>query len=226
MNLLYILCEFVSLITFLLPSLHLLPVFFTWWQSVLIYYLKAHGVIDDIGSWSGEEVANGLIDYCICIEMVGFAIAHAYTFTYKEYLPSTVEEAIASYEQVQQEHDDNENNDGGEGGGGNNNNGRRRGPAYHPPETLSRPMKFKDAFWSGVIPKETLNDIRRLQNGIDSAVSQITDPGTISLRNIAGGSDGVGVGLAEQDRIIENNNSLAEQQQRRPQQQQQQQHVV
>jgi hypothetical protein len=175
--------------------------------------LKAHGVIDDIGSWSGQEVANGLIDYCICIEMVGFAIAHAYTFTYQEYLPSTVEEAIATYEQVQQEQD-NENNDGEEGGGDNNYNGRRRGPAYHPPETLSRPMKFKDAFWSSTVPKETLNDIRRLQNGIDSAVSQITDPGTISLRNIGSG----GVEL-EQDRIIENTTL---EQQRRPQQQ----HVV
>jgi hypothetical protein len=158
-------------------------VFFTWWQGVLIYYLKAHGIIDDIGSWSGQEVANGLIDYCICIEMVGFAIAHAYTFTYQEYLPSTVEDAIATYEQVQQEEDDNH---GGRGGG--DSSGRRR-PSYHPPETLSRPMKFKDAFWSSTLPKETLNDIRRLQNGVDQAVSQISDPGTISLRDFPSGEN-------------------------------------
>jgi hypothetical protein len=66
-------------------------VFFTWWQGVIIYYLYAHGIIGDAGSWTGEEVANGLIDYCVCIEMVAFAIAHSYTFTYTEYLPSTIQ---------------------------------------------------------------------------------------------------------------------------------------
>ena len=65
-------------------------VFFTWWQGVVIYYLKAHGLFDHAGSWSSEEVANGLIDYCVVIEMVGFAIAHSYTFTYKEYLPENI----------------------------------------------------------------------------------------------------------------------------------------
>jgi Organic solute transporter Ostalpha len=158
--------------------------FFTWWQGVLIFYLKAHGIIEDIGSWTGEEVANGLIDYCICIEMVGFAVAHSFTFTYKEYLPSTVEEAIATYTQVQQDQQDS-NSD--EDGGGDSGEGRRRGgPTYHPPETLSRPMKFKDAFWSSTVPKETLQDIRRLQNGVDRAAAQISDPGTISLQEIQG----------------------------------------
>merc|ERR1712070_1220839 len=103
-------------------------VFFTWWQGVLIFYLKAHGVIDDVGSWTGDEVANGLIDYCICVEMVGFAIAHSFTFTYKEYLPSTVENAIIEYEQVQQQlprnnsagnvgNDENDDGDGGDNHG-------------------------------------------------------------------------------------------------------------
>jgi hypothetical protein len=143
--------------------------------------LKAHGIIDDIGSWTGEEVANGLIDYCICIEMIGFAVAHSFTFTYKEYLPSTVEEAIATYEQVQQDQpESNSDADGGESSG----DGRRGGPTYCPPETLSRPMKFKDAFWSSTVPKETLHDIRRLQNGVDRAAAQISDPGMISLQEM------------------------------------------
>lgn len=142
--------------------------------------MKAHGIIEDIGSWTGEEVANGLIDYCVCIEMVGFAIAHSFTFTYKEYLPSTVEEAMATYEEVAQEQQDDTNDD--ESGRG----GLTEGPTYHPPETLSRPMKFKDAFWSSTVPKETLNDIRRLQNGVDRAAQQISDPGTISLQDMPG----------------------------------------
>ena len=65
-------------------------VFFTWWQGVVIFYLKDHGWIKEMGTWSSEQVANGLIDYCVVIEMVGFAIAHSYTFTYKEYLPSAI----------------------------------------------------------------------------------------------------------------------------------------
>lgn len=66
-------------------------VFFCWWQGVLIFYLEAHGIINGAGSrWSAQDVANGLIDYCIVLEMVLFAIAHSYTFTYKEYLPSSM----------------------------------------------------------------------------------------------------------------------------------------
>ena len=62
-------------------------VFFTWWQSVAIYFLRSYGVIGDVGSWSGEDVAGGIIDYLVCVEMVIFSIAHTFTFTYKEYLP-------------------------------------------------------------------------------------------------------------------------------------------
>lgn len=167
-------------------------VFFTWWQGVLIFYLKAHGVIDDVGSWTGDEVANGLIDYCICVEMVGFAIAHSFTFTYKEYLPSTVENAIIEYEQVQQQlprnnsagNVGNDENDDGDGG---DNHGQE--PCYHPPEMLTRPMKAKDAFWSSTVPTETLHDIRRLQKGVNRAASQVGDPGTISLQGLDGSTN-------------------------------------
>jgi hypothetical protein len=152
-------------------------VFFTWWQGVVIFYLQAHGIIDDIGSWTGEEVANGLIDYCICIEMVAFAIAHAYTFTYTEYLPSTIQQAMSEYEQLLDNDNDTSNGGGAGAGGASSNN-------YRPPETLPRPMQFKDAFWSSTLPSETLQDIRRLHNGVDRAVSQVNDPGTISLQDI------------------------------------------
>jgi hypothetical protein len=150
-------------------------VFFTWWQGVIIFYLQAHGIIEDIGSWTGDEVANGLIDYCVCIEMVFFAIAHSYTFTYTEYLPSTVEQAMSEYEQLNASE-------------GNNNNSRAS--TYRPPATLSRPMKFKDALWSSTLPTETLSDIRRLRNGVDQAVNHITDPGAISLQDIPGRGEG------------------------------------
>ena len=117
--------------------------------------------------------------------MVGFAIAHSFTFTYKEYLPSTVESAIAAYEQVQQSPGDStENNEINNDGGGIV--GEDQGPSYHPPEILARPMKVKDAFWSSTLPSETLHDIRRLQNGVNHAAAQVQDPGTISLQGLPG----------------------------------------
>lgn len=54
---------------------------------MVIYFLRSYGVIGDVGNWSGEDVAGGIIDYLVCVEMVIFAIAHTFTFTYKEYLP-------------------------------------------------------------------------------------------------------------------------------------------
>eukprot|EP00521_Asterionellopsis_glacialis_P007106 CAMPEP_0195284920 /NCGR_PEP_ID=MMETSP0707-20130614/2942_1 /TAXON_ID=33640 /ORGANISM="Asterionellopsis glacialis, Strain CCMP134" /LENGTH=720 /DNA_ID=CAMNT_0040344329 /DNA_START=20 /DNA_END=2182 /DNA_ORIENTATION=+ len=68
-------------------------VFFTWWQGVLIFYLKSQNIISDIGSWNAGDIANGLQDYCICLEMVFFAIAHSFTFTHTEYLPGRYQEA-------------------------------------------------------------------------------------------------------------------------------------
>eukprot|EP00977_Amphora_coffeiformis_P028372 scaffold34939_cov280-Amphora_coffeaeformis.AAC.2 len=79
-------------------------VFFCWWQGVLIFYLEAHGIISNAGSrWSAQDVAYGLIDYCIVLEMVLFAIAHSYTFTYKDYLPSNLPPEYLA--QQQQQHD-------------------------------------------------------------------------------------------------------------------------
>lgn len=153
-------------------------VFFTWWQGVIIFYLQAHGIIDDIGTWTGEEVANGLIDYCVCIEMVFFAIAHAYTFSYTEYLPSTVEEAISAYDNVES---------ADENGGS-----QPSRATYRPPETLPRPMRFRDAFWSSTLPSETIQDIRRLPGGVDRVVNQVSDPGAISLRPIGSSNEEVG----------------------------------
>ena len=156
-------------------------VFFTWWQGLIIFYLYAHGIISDVGEWTGEEVANGLIDYCVCIEMVAFAVAHSYTFTYTEYLPSTVEEAMAEYEQEQQTSLLQQSADINDGAGRSSSTNT---PSYHPPATLPRPMTFWNAFLSSTLPVETLHDIRRFQNGVDNVVSQVTDPGTISLRDL------------------------------------------
>jgi hypothetical protein len=113
-------------------------VFFCWWQGVIIFYLKAHGIIDHLGSWTSEEVANGLIDYCVVIEMVIFAIAHSYTFTYKDYLPRTTTTRVVETSVTTTQY------------------------LYRPPETLPQPMNFQDALWSSTVPRETIKDIKML----------------------------------------------------------------
>ena len=146
-------------------------VFFTWWQGVIIFYLRDHGIIGSMGPWSSLDVANGFIDYCIVVEMVGFAIAHSYTFTYTEYLPgrfphsnssnepdgeNEVSRALLSDDELcpQPQHE-------------------RVHPHYRPPSTLPERMRFRDALWSSTVPHETLQDIERLRAGVlDSVIHQ------------------------------------------------------
>ena len=45
-------------------------------------------------------------------------------------------------------------------------------------------MRFQDAFWNATLPSETLQDIRLLHSGVDRVVTQVTDPGVISLQDI------------------------------------------
>eukprot|EP00010_Vexillifera_abyssalis_P008025 CAMPEP_0201544948 /NCGR_PEP_ID=MMETSP0173_2-20130828/1563_1 /ASSEMBLY_ACC=CAM_ASM_000268 /TAXON_ID=218659 /ORGANISM="Vexillifera sp., Strain DIVA3 564/2" /LENGTH=271 /DNA_ID=CAMNT_0047953241 /DNA_START=473 /DNA_END=1288 /DNA_ORIENTATION=- len=60
-------------------------VFFSWWQGVLISILTFTGAIHDVEDYSSQEIANGLQDFIICIEMFLVAIAHAYAFPYTPY---------------------------------------------------------------------------------------------------------------------------------------------
>lgn len=152
-------------------------VFFTWWQGVALAVVKSHGMMPDIGQWDMDDVANGVQDYLICVEMFCFAIAHSFTFTYKEYLPSR--RGVA-------------------GGGISRGNSAEAGARDHdgeisldytefrPPviRTLNTPMGFRDAFWSSTVPNETLNDIRRFRTGaLDQSPNQSSDIGM--LRNVS-----------------------------------------
>jgi len=174
-------------------------VFFTWWQGVGIYFLRSHGFIGDIGTWSGDDVANGIIDYLVCIEMVFFSIAHMFTFTYREYLPEDVEEKNTSprlmsllfsgLATARRKYGPTSSSDCGSGRRAQSNdpyqtllgdedeevtpcidehgNIAEQG-SYRPPmtasvmRTLDAPMSLREALWSSTVPRETLDDIKRL----------------------------------------------------------------
>jgi hypothetical protein len=61
-------------------------VFLSFWQSMLLSALVSLGILTGTTEWSTDEVATGLQDLLICIEMCGAAIAHHYTFSVEDFL--------------------------------------------------------------------------------------------------------------------------------------------
>jgi hypothetical protein len=123
-------------------------VFFTWWQGVLIVMLENKGLIKDVGNWDKDDVANGLQDYLICVEMFCFAIAHSFTYTHNEYLPNHNGGIRSDSNQSLQGNAFEEDGDGVD---------------IAPPiiRTLDTPMGFRDAFWSSTLPNDTFDEIKR-----------------------------------------------------------------
>lgn len=63
-------------------------VFFAFWQGVLISILTRLGIVSPAASWNtytDRDVANGLQDALICVEMLVAAIAHAFVFPPRDY---------------------------------------------------------------------------------------------------------------------------------------------
>ncbi|CAB9522309.1 Transmembrane protein 184C [Seminavis robusta] len=183
-------------------------VFFTWWQGVIIYFLKAKGFIKDTAGWSGDEISNAVIDYCICTEMVFFAVAHSYTFSYKEYLPSSIPPELRNLTL-------NANNQVGHTGPGSSSNSNNTptsqplrlqsreslesqhsavtaetrqsqglNPTYRPPQVLDQRWKFSDGLRSSFFPEETIQDIRRMRSGVATTVQRTSLSGSISLAEL------------------------------------------
>ncbi|XP_074621268.1 transmembrane protein 184C-like isoform X2 [Acropora palmata] len=66
-----------------------LVVFASFWQGVLIAILVKVGIISSKHSWdfyTVEDVANGIQNFIVCIEMFIFAIAHYYVFSHDPYI--------------------------------------------------------------------------------------------------------------------------------------------
>eukprot|EP01127_Copromyxa_protea_P003109 TRINITY_DN12979_c0_g1_i1.p1 TRINITY_DN12979_c0_g1~~TRINITY_DN12979_c0_g1_i1.p1 ORF type:complete len:364 (+),score=33.74 TRINITY_DN12979_c0_g1_i1:6-1097(+) len=60
--------------------------FFSFWQQVVLGVLVFFDVIPAIQDWEQKEVANGLNNFIVCIEMFLLAIVHHFVFPYKEYI--------------------------------------------------------------------------------------------------------------------------------------------
>jgi len=60
-------------------------IFFSFWQGVIIAVLTKVSVIHDVGQWTAGNVAAGLQDFIICLEMAAIAIAHIFAFSYKPF---------------------------------------------------------------------------------------------------------------------------------------------
>ena len=61
-------------------------IFFSFWQSVVIAFLVKVGVIGQAGSWTSEDVATGLQDWLICVEMFVASLIHILAFSHTPYV--------------------------------------------------------------------------------------------------------------------------------------------
>mmetsp|Transcript_6048 Transcript_6048/g.13012 ORF Transcript_6048/g.13012 Transcript_6048/m.13012 type:complete len:201 (+) Transcript_6048:1056-1658(+) len=62
-----------------------LIIFFTYWQGFGIELLQANGAVAPYGDWTSEHVAALLTNALVCAEMLTFAVAHHFAFSYREY---------------------------------------------------------------------------------------------------------------------------------------------
>ncbi|KAI9364750.1 organic solute transporter Ostalpha-domain-containing protein [Pilaira anomala] len=63
-------------------------IFFSFWQSVVVALLVSAGIIPEV-----EHVSIAIQDFLVCIEMVPFAIAHSFSFSYEDYFDQNVHSA-------------------------------------------------------------------------------------------------------------------------------------
>ncbi|KAG8453960.1 hypothetical protein GDO86_000548 [Hymenochirus boettgeri] len=67
-------------------------VFASFWQAVFIAILVKAGIISKTWEWKKvQDVATGLQDFIICVEMFLAAVAHHFSFTYKPYVQEAEE---------------------------------------------------------------------------------------------------------------------------------------
>eukprot|EP00759_Apiculatamorpha_spiralis_P053248 PhF_6_TR6139/c0_g1_i2/m.9113 len=62
-------------------------IFLSFWQGVVIEILHALDVLPHLEYWTQKEVATGLQDFAICVEMLFVSFAHKFCFGSQEYCP-------------------------------------------------------------------------------------------------------------------------------------------
>jgi len=60
-------------------------IFFSFWQGVAIAVMVKIGWIHSVGSWTTDNVSNGLQDFIICIEMFIVSVVHRFVFAYEPF---------------------------------------------------------------------------------------------------------------------------------------------
>lgn len=94
---------FTSLVYFFFGSKHLMDgmrplpkfaaiktvVFVSFWQTAILTMLNRSGVIPHTQTWTSDEVATGLSNFVMCVEMYLMTIAHRWVFTDAPYRPAT-----------------------------------------------------------------------------------------------------------------------------------------
>ena len=77
-------------------------VFVSWWQGVVISGFVFLGWIQPTLSYDADEIASGLQDFLICIEMFFAAIAHHFVFSYRDVFDPHAEDADERWVQERQ----------------------------------------------------------------------------------------------------------------------------
>jgi len=132
-------------------------VFFTFWQGIVITVIQHYGGL----SWGNTEsqdlkyVREKMQALLICVEMLGFAVAHQFAFTYKDYLP------------------ENRRGDGDDEATRDLMVSMHEGGELHADDGTApaRPMSAGSAFWS-FMPEEGIADLKRLRRGIGHATNE------------------------------------------------------
>lgn len=70
-----------------------LIIFASYWQGFGLSILVWLGVIKDVGYYTPDNLASAIQDALICFELPGFAIAHWYAFSWKDYADRTIHAA-------------------------------------------------------------------------------------------------------------------------------------
>ncbi|KAI5783157.1 organic solute transporter Ostalpha-domain-containing protein [Peziza echinospora] len=70
-----------------------LIIFASYWQGFLLSIMVWLGVIRDVGHYTPDNLAAAIQDCLICLELPGFAIAHWYAFSWKDYADVTISSA-------------------------------------------------------------------------------------------------------------------------------------